>query len=384
MERKYAIFVLLHLHFALSAQKLDNSKPKGDAFVDYLSIYQQYISGIKASECGMTPSCSNFAIHAFRTHNAVTAFALTTDRLLRCGHDYTHYNLNISNKHFKAIDNVADSANAVTLPLNHFAFADTSHLESLKFIRYLMNKKFYNQGLLKIQELIYANKIADRMTKRELYINYIRCLSALDKVEEALFEYEVSFPKAIKEESLIRLEIAICHIQLKNYTKSQQILTEADKDTSDANFHARTTMLQAKICAHEYKWQAAQAHFESIHAASAYRQQAEKNLKSLETAAQMTYKKPVVAGLLGIIPGCGYLYAGHKQTALSALLINAIFGYATYSSIKSKNYGVAALAGTLSLAFYVGNIQGGIKSARRYNAHKKEELNNRIYVDFNY
>ena len=369
---------------SLSAQMLDNNKPKGDAFVDYLNIYQRYISGIKGSECGMTPSCSNYAIRAFKTFKPIKAFSMTTDRLVRCGHDHNYYNLDINNKLYKAIDDIVDSNNQVDIRYKRFAFADTSHIKYVKFVRYLMNKGFYNQALLKIQELIYDNNLTDTAAKREIYANYIRCLSAMDKLEEAIFEFEVSFPKEIKEDSLILLEIAICHIQLKNYFKSHQILANAAKNSSDTVFHSRIAMLKAKVFTQEYKWQEAKESFMLIPKESFYKQQAEQNIIVLQSSQNLRYKKPVLAGILGIIPGCGYLYAGHKQTALSALIINAAFGYATYTSVKSKNYGVAALTGTLSLAFYVGNIHGSIKSAKRYNESKRQDLNNRVNVNFNF
>ena len=374
--------MLIYSALPISAQWSD--KNKGDAFIDYIDIYQQYISGIKGSECGMTPSCSNYAIRAFRTYNPIIAFSMTTDRLVRCGHDHDYYNLDIKNKLYKAIDDVIDSNNQITIRHKRFAYVDTSHIESLKFIRYLMNKGFYNQALLKIQEHIYYNKTLDASIKREIYTNYIRCLSVLDKLEEAIFEYEVNFPQTVKEDPLILLEIAICHIQLKNFVKSHQILIDADKNSSDTIFHSRINMIKAKVFSQEYKWEEARKSFMCIPTESLYKQQAEQNIKVLESAQKIRYKKQTVAGILGVIPGCGYLYAGHKQTALSAFLINTVFGFATYNSIKNKNYGVAALTGTLSLAFYVGNIQGSIKSAKRYNEHKKQDLNNRINVNFNF
>jgi putative membrane protein insertion efficiency factor len=383
---KYILILVIFVYapLSLSAQILDNNKLKGDAFVDYLNIYQRYISAIKGSECGMTPSCSNYAIRAFKTYNPIKAFSMTTDRLIRCGHDHNYYNLDINNKQYKAIDDIVDSNNQVDIRYKCFAFADTSHIKNVKFIRYLMNKGFYNQALLKIQELIYDNNLTDNAAKREIYANYIRCLSAMDKLEEAIFEFEVSFPKDMKEDSLILLEIAICHIKLKNYHKSHQMMANAAKNTSDTVFYSRITMLKAKVFTQEYKWQEAKESFMLIPKESIYKQQAEQNIIVLQSSQNIRYKKPLLAGVLGIIPGCGYLYAGHKQTALSALIINAVFGYATYTSVKNKNYGIAALTGTLSLGFYVGNIQGSIKSAKRFNESKKQDLNNRVNVNFNF
>ena len=37
----------------------------------------------------MYPSCSHYAATVFQRHNTLTAWILTCDRLLRCGHDET-------------------------------------------------------------------------------------------------------------------------------------------------------------------------------------------------------------------------------------------------------------------------------------------------------
>ena len=79
-------------------------------------------------------------------------------------------------------------------------------------------------------------------------------------------------------------------------------------------------------------------------------------------------KSPSLARILSIIPGGGYLYTNHKGSALTAFVINSLLGYATYTSVKSKNYGVAGVCGFLGLSFYIGNINGAGRSAVRRGA----------------
>lgn len=85
-------------------------------------------------------------------------------------------------------------------------------------------------------------------------------------------------------------------------------------------------------------------------------------------------KSKFLAEALSIIPGLGYLYAGHPKSALTSLLVNCALGYATYSSIKSENYGVAALCGFFTLSFYLGNITGAGSCAERYNLNQQKEI----------
>ena len=48
--------------------------------------------------------------------------------------------------------------------------------------------------------------------------------------------------------------------------------------------------------------------------------------------------------------------------------------YATYTSIKSDNYGVAGIMSFFSLSFYIGNINGAARSAKRYNEKTKNDI----------
>jgi len=100
---------------------------------------------------------------------------------------------------------------------------------------------------------------------------------------------------------------------------------------------------------------------------SPYYYNSQKAILALSNHRSVRYKNPMTAGICSIIPGLGYLYSGHKSSALSSFLVNGLLSYAVQSNIKSENYGMASLVGIFSLSFYVGNITGSIKSAKRYN-----------------
>lgn len=52
-----------------------------------LTFYQKVISRADGDRDPMYPSCSHYAATVFKRYNPVTAWILTSDRLLRCGHD---------------------------------------------------------------------------------------------------------------------------------------------------------------------------------------------------------------------------------------------------------------------------------------------------------
>jgi hypothetical protein len=76
---------------------------------------------------------------------------------------------------------------------------------------------------------------------------------------------------------------------------------------------------------------------------------------------------------LSIIPGLGYLYTGHKGSALTSLIVNGLLGYATYTCLDKKNYGIGIICGFLNVSFYIGNLNGAARSAHRYNKNKKNK-----------
>ena len=97
------------------------------------------------------------------------------------------------------------------------------------------------------------------------------------------------------------------------------------------------------------------------------------NQSKLYELQTMRQKSPALAKSLSIIPGLGYLYTGHKGSALTSFLVNSLLGYATYTCFDKKNYGLGAICGFLNLSFYIGNLNGAARSAHRYNQIKKNK-----------
>ncbi len=55
-----------------------------------IGFYQKFLSGADGNRCPMYPSCSAYAKQAFHAHGFIKGWILTSDRLLRCGHDELH------------------------------------------------------------------------------------------------------------------------------------------------------------------------------------------------------------------------------------------------------------------------------------------------------
>jgi hypothetical protein len=84
------LFVALPVHPAIAGSK-DGGSSAGDSYQSTWSspliLFQRLISRADGDRCPMVPSCSHYTADAFEHHHPVTAWILTCDRLLRCGHD---------------------------------------------------------------------------------------------------------------------------------------------------------------------------------------------------------------------------------------------------------------------------------------------------------
>ncbi|MBP3387062.1 MAG: membrane protein insertion efficiency factor YidD [Clostridia bacterium] len=53
-------------------------------FIFFIKLYRKFISPLKKPSCRFTPTCSQYALEAFREHGAIYGLFLTCDRILRC------------------------------------------------------------------------------------------------------------------------------------------------------------------------------------------------------------------------------------------------------------------------------------------------------------
>ena len=82
--------------------------------------------------------------------------------------------------------------------------------------------------------------------------------------------------------------------------------------------------------------------------------------------------------LNAILPGAGYWYVGLKETAITSVLINALFIGTGVYFIDRGNIPAAAVVLSLESGWYFGGIYGAGLAAKRYNEHLYEGYANNI------
>ncbi|HHT29033.1 MAG: hypothetical protein ACOYIS_07460 [Candidatus Cloacimonadaceae bacterium] len=105
-----------------------------------------------------------------------------------------------------------------------------------------------------------------------------------------------------------------------------------------------------------------------------------KELLQLQQQTKKPYSpSPLLAGLLGIIPGAGYAATGRFETALASLVLN---GALLISSAELKKHGLVWSSGivfSVFSGFYLGNIFGSAAAAAQDRAiYKTQKLDDYI------
>jgi len=99
-------------------------------------------------------------------------------------------------------------------------------------------------------------------------------------------------------------------------------------------------------------------------------------------ASGMRFKKPFVAGALSaVIPGTGKFYTKNWGDGIFAMVF--VFGNAWQAYRGFHEHGSKSALGwtfaSLSASFYIGNVFGSVKAARRYNKNLTNDVENKVF-----
>ena len=367
-------FTTFFLAISISAQTLvdghvvsHQSTGTHNATNDYIRLYQNYISELKGARCAMYPSCSNYGLQIYSEKNFFEACTLISDRLIRCGQDQKFYDKTYEYGYRSLFDTPYYGEYKIKKSLPRVEILKSTKDSTILFINHLINEREYSSALLEIERIHYTN---GRFTPT-LFLKRLQCLRGLGRNEDVLYEYHINTSTNIKESPDILFEVALNNYLLGNSPVAiEHMQTINDKSP----LFLKSGILRALSSANDKDYQNSKNIFSELSGTYPENTSLKKSIYLIENLSKKKEKSPAVARILSIIPGAGYLYAGHKGSAATSLLINSLLMYATYTSIKSDNYGVAGIMGFFSLSFYIGNINGAARSAKRYNEKTKNDI----------
>ncbi len=93
---------------------------------------------------------------------------------------------------------------------------------------------------------------------------------------------------------------------------------------------------------------------------------------AINAYADAPRKQPRMGGLLGIVPGLGYAYAGEYANALRSLILNGLFIYAMVDTADREQWGAFTVITFFEITWYTGSIYGGFDAAHRFNRRTRD------------
>lgn len=311
-----------------------------------LEGYRAVLSPARGTECAFRPTCSRLASAAFAEHSVPLAVVMTVDCLLRCGADRARY--------------VTAGGNGPPLPVaggtgaGRFAAWLEAHGEYERAVTEYLREAYDSGGpcdSLRLAACRCRYRGGD-------WVGAAACGDALlASLEDPSLAADVS------------LQLGIIRLRQESLPAARRAFADVVAAASPAAtpLVARAEMLDALAVAWSGEWAGAAQAFAEAAAVSPYAGNAVRCRSVCEEAAVHPRKDPTKAGVLGLVPGLGYLYAGYPQTALSAALLNGAFLWGTIEAIRGDRPGLATVLGTVGIGWYAGNIYGSVTSARRTN-----------------
>lgn len=334
---------------------------------DYINVYQNTLSDLRNNSCPMYPSCSEYGREEFRTKPAIIAAASTADRMLRCGHEHDLYQTAISDKGYGLLDlndsNRESKANLFQPNKAFLAYSDFSlDTDQEKFIKSLINEQLHEYALYELLKLEFNTGVLSE----EMFINRMISYEALGEFENAIFDRRVNYARYFSNP--LSYHMARIYYAVSN----TEYLEELNITDIDDGFY-QSKILAIKL-ASTLKSEGLDVTIREVATLNIQ----EKNISFLDQfikkSNDVKYKSRNLAGILSIVPGLGYIYAGHKRTGFTSLLVNSALAYTAIESFKNNNIGVGIISSLFGISFYVGNLSGSKKSADRYNDKINRDL----------
>lgn len=369
--KKFYLFIVSYFLISNCYSQLEELNIKVTSTEDYFNFYQKNISDLRGNSCPMFPSCANYTLETIKERGLIQGIINGSDRLNRCGHEHKYYDLTLQEKGFKLLDQPLEKSNGSlifrnkkTLYTNTLNFADSLINE----ISLLINAGYISEAIILINRYKISNKIPNANIIEFEFI----CLNTKKEFEKVQYLYDL-LDESLKSNVNILKQYYVSCFNIENYTSI--INKEKYINYSITNDVYLTSHLKKYVFV-SYLNQG------MIHVADSFSKKTflvlndEKDANDAILQFQsLKQKSSFLASTLSIIiPGAGYVYGGHTTTGISALVLNSLIGYASYSSFKSGNNGMGILTGIIGLGFYIGNIQGAAKSIIRENTYYKNKI----------
>ncbi|MBU8922660.1 MAG: membrane protein insertion efficiency factor YidD [Bacteroidales bacterium] len=352
----------------------------GAATSGVLDLYQRWISPVNGeSNCPMHPSCSQYSKLTFIRHSPLKAYALSCERLLRCGRDYHYYPRVMVDGRMLSYD---------PLPVEEQTFALTTDSEfrspeqksekpepDTGFADFLRENGEYYRAITEYYRELHGE--SDPKRRAAIFSRIGRCYYEGGDYEQCISFVEIN-RQALKIDgtSLSEMELyrSKSYYSLGRYTVAITNLEWNELDTDDPHYYESQFIIGLSY-ARISDLNASLGKMRAIPPESDFYPASNRLLEYEDRFDKLPRKKPGVAGFLSaLIPGAGYIYSGRYSTGVASLLINGLIGWTISDAINKEQYGLSSTTMFFGLGWYIGNIKGSADAARRHNSVARHRL----------
>lgn len=369
--KNIVLFLFCFLFINNGFGQLENLDLKVNSSEDYFKFYQNNISDLRGASCPMYPSCANYTLETIKEKGLIQGVINGSERLNRCGHEHKYYNLTLQEKGFKLLDQPDDQKNKNLIfktKINYYTNTNNYEDSLIKEISFLINSGYISEAII----LINRYKILNNLPNSNIIEFELICLNIKKDFEKVQYLFDLLDEPNKSNANILKQYFISCY-NLENYTAIIKKQNEIINANSNNSFLLNQLNNYVFI---SYLNQDMLMVADSFSKISFVETNDKKNASNtVSNLLNVKHKSPLIATTLSIIiPGSGYIYGGHLTTGISALILNSLIGYASYSSFKSGNTGMGILSGIIGLGFYIGNIQGASKSIIREKTYYKNKI----------
>jgi len=239
----------------------------------------------------------------------------------------------------------------------------------LQFVDYLYKTQQYDFACEEYEKIVFLAP-NNNFYKLKLIKSYRLSKNysiALDKIKYFFKDSLLNLSNQIAEEYVKLLLITNKNSIAFNFLEQNKTINPIKKQ----NYQLSSLLLQKKWTdAYNYTLENSKFNYNEIN----------KNLHKLVLKTkEIRYKKPFVAAVFSsIVPGAGKLYTKHWKDAVIAFLFVGVNSWQAYRGFDKKGIasGYGWVFGSFAAGFYIGNIYGSYKSAKKYNHRIDDEIYN--------
>ena len=168
-------------------------------------------------------------------------------------------------------------------------------------------------------------------------------------------------------------DLADCYAVQKDYKNALKILIKVSgKAPPDGDIKDLAAYKAGWVLLEDHRFALARRAFSGISAENHEKFQLSPLLDRLALSKDIPRKSPSIAGVMGIVPGGGYLYCGRLKDAVFAFALNSGLIWAAVEAFDNDRPAMGSLITLVGTGFYAGSIYGGISSAHKYNRRETE------------